>query len=81
MKTAMTLRVVERTADRFVLAVGHADWQSYSRAVDPRAMRAARATLRDGRQWALIDADYDSVPCVDRRTESIYTFVPREAVK
>lgn len=71
----MTVRVVDRTPDRFVVAIGHADWQSYSRAVDPRVMRVARATLRDGRQWAMVDADYDG-PCVDHRCESVYTFTP-----
>jgi hypothetical protein len=68
----MTCRVVEQTADTLVLAIEHADHQSFSRAVDPRAMREARKRITG--TWALIDATYGHDVARPRRCESIYTF-------
>lgn len=73
---AMVLTVTERAADLVILDVEHDPRQSYSRSVDPRAMREARRILpRDGRQWALTSVNYDD-PAPEGRALSRYHFVP-----
>lgn len=80
----MVTRVLERSSHILVLAVEHAAIQSYSRTVQPMAMREAGKRLRDGRQWGLIAVDYqdeardDARPSVkpNDRCETIYTFKP-----
>lgn len=52
---AEVLRFVEGEVE---IHVEHAPSQSYSRAVDPRAMMEARKALRDGHVWELFDVDY-----------------------
>lgn len=44
--------------DTLLITIDHTADQSYSRAVDPRAMRAAREHILGGERWALVDADY-----------------------
>jgi hypothetical protein len=61
----------------FDIVVEHDEAQSYSRAVDPKAMRAAREAMRQHRivtQVALVDVDYGGDPD-DRRCRAVYHFV------
>jgi hypothetical protein len=63
--------------------VEHDIAQSYSRSVQPRAMKEAKQTLprRPGVQWELFDVDYDrEYEAPDpRRTVSVYMFRVRGA--
>lgn len=68
--------------DTIVITIDHTGDQSWSRAVDPRAKRAARDHILGGERWALVDADYcQPTPVTDQRAEhfggwsrSIYCF-------
>ena len=53
----MTTTTVEQTATALTLDVEHHIGQSWSRSVDPKAMRAARGLLRSG-GWELHDTNY-----------------------
>ena len=69
----MTVEVVPGTpADEVHLLVRHHMAQSYSRAVEPRAMKEARNRLVG--RWGLYDVDYDQVPTVGDRCGSVYKF-------
>ena len=71
----MTATIADRSADRVTLDIEHDPAQSWSRAVDPCAMRKARTVLpRDGRQWAMTDADYSRPDAPTGRSVSRYTF-------
>lgn len=70
---AMTATVTERTATTATITVEHDIRQSYSKAVQPRAMKEARRNLRDG-VWALAEVDYD-MDTVGSRTSALYSFV------
>ena len=80
----MTTRV-EAIDDRHVdIHVFHAPAQSYSRSVDPKAMRTARTApeMARGRQWELFSVDYSIEPRevgetydpVNDRSESVFHF-------
>lgn len=58
-------------AHEFVVAVEHDPRQSYSRAVDPRALRYARTHLRG--QWKLTRCNYDA-PAPEGRAVSEFHF-------
>ena len=73
---AMTATVTERSATAATITVEHHIGQSYSRAVDPRAMKEARRVLRDGHVWALVEVDY-GMDTVGSRTSALYSFVRR----
>lgn len=55
------------------ITVEHDIAQSYSRAVDPRAMREARRVLRG--TWALTDTEYGLDRAEPRRTAARFTFI------
>lgn len=58
-----------------IITVDHAADASWSRAVDPRAKRAARDHIRAGEQWALVQSDYcQPTPNGVRWSRSIYRF-------
>lgn len=66
--------------DEVTIHVTHHVAQSWSKAVDPRAMKEARQTLpRDGRQWALLDTDY-GVETIGDMCRSVYYFAPASTV-
>lgn len=59
-----------------VVTVEHDPRQSYSRAVDPRAMKYARQVLAPvGGSWALADVDRDA-PAPEGRAASVFRFEP-----
>lgn len=70
----MTATVAQPSPDVCDITIEHDIAQSYSRAVDPKAMSEARRRLRDGRTWRLTDADY-GYDQRDRRTHSRFTFL------
>jgi hypothetical protein len=51
----------------------HGDAQSYSKAVQPRAMKAARQAIVAG-QWGLADVDYDQPNPAPHRARTVYRF-------
>jgi hypothetical protein len=67
----METRVHEQEVDRLVLVVTHDQAQSFSRAVDPCALREARKLVRG--DWALIDVAYAEVKN-GKRCDSFYYF-------
>lgn len=71
----MTTTVHRPSPDVCDITVEHDVAQSYSRAVDPRAMKEARRTLRDGRTWRLTDAEYGLERSAERRCASRFTFL------
>ena len=54
------------------ITIEHDIAQSYSRSVDPKAMKVARQTLRG--TWALTDVDYGLERAAPRRTASRFHF-------
>ena len=54
------------------VTVEHHIGQSYSRAVDPRAMREANARLPRDRAWELYDAEYGHDTDGDRTCSTLY---------
>jgi len=76
----MKAEMICRDGHEAEIHVEHDIAQSYSRSVDPRAMKEARRTLpRDGRQWALLDADY-GVETIGDMCRSVYYFAPASTV-
>lgn len=71
----MKARTVERSENVCLIEIEHDPRQSYARAVDPRAMKHARQTLR-GRGWTLIYADYAG-EITDNRCTAVYRFEQR----
>lgn len=59
------------------ITVEHDVAQSFSKAVDPRAMKEARkpGVLTPGMSWTLTDAEYGLERSEERRTASRFTFV------
>jgi hypothetical protein len=70
----MTVTVPESIEPNVVrIAVTHHIRQSYSRAVEPRAMREARQRLVG--RWGLFDVDYnDGKPTTGDRCTTVYKF-------
>jgi hypothetical protein len=56
-----------------VVDIVHGDAQSYSKAVQPRAMKAARQAIVAG-QWGLADVDYDQPNPAPHRARTVYRF-------
>jgi len=63
------------------VTVEHHVSQSYSRAVDPRAMREAKARLPRGRAWELYDAEYGHDTNGDRTCSTLYFRVRNELAR
>jgi hypothetical protein len=70
----------DREGDVITLKVEHADHQSYSRAVDPRATRSMKAYMSQHRlrHVALVDAKYGVTDPAPRRTVSVFTYHVKE---
>ena len=65
------------TPTGFVLTVEHERWQSYSRAVEPRAMREAPLFAlfhKPTTTCTLVSVDHDG-PAPEGRAVSVYAFV------
>lgn len=60
--------------DRLVITIDHDARASYSRAVQPRAMREAKQRIRPGERWGLHDVDYQDSPNGDTYGRSVYHF-------
>ncbi len=69
----MTVTVFRPSEGVCDITVEHDIAQSYSRSVDPRAMKEARKVLRG--TWKLTDAEYGLERSEERRTASRFTFV------
>lgn len=68
----MQVDTVCRDGHEAEIHVIHDIAQSYSRSVDPRAMKEARRSLPYGR-WELFDVDY-GVETIDRRCRSVFHY-------
>jgi hypothetical protein len=70
----MKTTVVEQTSTTIVLDIEHAASQSWSKAVDPKAMRVAKGLITGG-NWAMVDTTYGfGGPRDDSRSVSRYYF-------
>jgi hypothetical protein len=69
----MNVTIVEHTGDRLVIDIEHADHQSYSRAVSPRAMKAAGAHRRP-KPLTLVDRQFNHTDLDNGRGLSRFTF-------
>lgn len=80
MASKVTGHVVSDDGRTVTVTVAHLDTDSFTRSVDPAAMRwANRAPVfRDGRQWACVSGDYGrDVPAGGRACESRIRFEVR----
>ena len=72
---AMIVTGVKPDADALTITIDHDARASYSRAVQPRAMREAKSHIRPGEQWELHDANYDEPsPHGETYGRSVYYF-------
>lgn len=70
----MTVVAARPDETTILVTIDHDDSASYSRSVQPRAQREARAVITAG-QWALVDVDYDQdTPEGDRRCRTVYRY-------